>query len=123
MLLSCMCIVGKFHALEPYGSRSGKRVGRKIGSVVVTSVLVKSGCKKRVGRKSSSVAVASVLVETKVQWLWQVCWWEQEFSGSSHVCWWEQKFSVSGKRVGVNIGRVVVKVIFKVQEPLRRIYN
>ena len=58
------------------GCRSGKCVGIKIGSVVVSSVLVKSGCRMCVGGKSgsgkcvggnrSSVAVTSVMAGTEV---------------------------------------------------------
>ena len=39
MLLPCMHTVGKADEHEPNGGRSYTRVGRKIGSVVVASVL------------------------------------------------------------------------------------
>ena len=44
--------VGKADEQELNGCRSGSCVGRKIGSVVVASVLVKSGCGMCVGWKS-----------------------------------------------------------------------
>ena len=47
-----MYSVFKVDEHELNGCRSGKCVGRKIGSVVVSSVLVKSGCPMYVGGKS-----------------------------------------------------------------------
>ena len=94
-LCPCMHTVGKADEQEPNVSKSGECDGMKNGAVIVSSVLVKSGCVMCIGGKSDRVAVASVLVGTEVQWQWQLCWWERKFSGS-------------GKCVGGNASSVAV---------------